>query len=164
MKKYVFKTKPYDHQKEVLQKCWNSKNYAWFMEMGTGKSKVCIDNAATLYENNFINALVITAPKGVYRNWAEQEIPNHLPDRIKTKMVVWKPTTSKKILKEREEFLDSCEELRIFIINIEALSTQKGCAYLQKFLMRSRSMLAIDESTTIKQPTAKRTKNIIKLS
>jgi len=51
MKKYVFKTKPYDHQKEVLQKCWNSKNYAWFMEMGTGKSKVCIDNAATLYEN-----------------------------------------------------------------------------------------------------------------
>ena len=88
------------------------------MEMGTGKSKVCIDNAATLYENNFINALVITAPKGVYRNWAEQEIPNHLPDRIKTKMVVWKPTTSKKILKEREEFLDSCEELRIFIINI----------------------------------------------
>jgi len=164
MKKYVFKTKPYDHQKEVLQKCWNSKNYAWFMEMGTGKSKVCIDNAATLYENNLINALVITAPKGVYRNWAEQEIPTHLPDRIKTKMMVWKPTTSKKILKEREEFLENCEEFKIFIINIEALSTQKGCAYLQKFLMRSRSMLAIDESTTIKQPTAKRTKNIIKLS
>ena len=102
------------------------------MEMGTGKSKVCIDNAATLYENNFINALVITAPKGVYRNWAEQEIPNHLPDRIKTKIVVWKPTTSKKILKEREEFLEDCEELRIFI-NISRHCLHKKVALTKVF-------------------------------
>jgi len=164
MIKYVFKTEPYAHQREVLKKCWNAKNYAWFMEMGTGKSKVCIDNAATLFENGFIDALVITAPKGVYRNWAEQEIPTHMPDRIANKIMVWKPTTSKKIIKQREDFLEKSEELRIFLINIEALSTKKGCVYLQKLLMRSRAMLAIDESTTIKQPTAKRTKNLIKLS
>ncbi len=164
MIKYQFKTEPYQHQREVLQKCWNSKNYAWFMEMGTGKSKVCIDNAATLFENRLIDTLVITAPKGVYRNWAEQEIPTHLPDRIEINIMVWKPSNSKKIEKERQDFLEPCEELKIFLINIEALSTKKGCQYLQKVLMRSCSMLAVDESTTIKQPTAKRTKNLIKLS
>ena len=37
--KYKFKTKPYAHQITALEKSWNKKEYAYFMEMGTGKSK-----------------------------------------------------------------------------------------------------------------------------
>ncbi len=43
---YKFKMKPYKHQLTALEKSWNRETYAYFMEMGTGKTKVLIDNAA----------------------------------------------------------------------------------------------------------------------
>ena len=48
IKNYKFKTKPYNHQKLALDKSWAEKTYALFMEMGTGKSKVLVDNLAIL--------------------------------------------------------------------------------------------------------------------
>ena len=53
---YKFKTKPYDHQITALEKSWDKKEYAYFMEMGTGKSKVLVDNIAMLYDKGKINA------------------------------------------------------------------------------------------------------------
>ena len=41
------------------------------MEMGTGKSKVLIDNIAMLYDGK-INGALIVAPKGVYKTWFDQ--------------------------------------------------------------------------------------------
>ena len=46
-------------------------------------------------------------------------------------------------------------------MNVEALSTQKGVAFASKFLLSHNTLMVIDESTTIKNPSAKRTKNII---
>jgi len=54
--------------------------------------------------------------------------------------------------------------LHILIMNVEALSTQKGVDFAAKFLSSHRTLMAIDESTTIKNPKAKRTKNILRLS
>jgi superfamily II DNA or RNA helicase len=89
--KYKFKTKPYEHQLEALKRSWNKKEYAYFMEMGTGKSKVLIDNIAILYDKGGINAAVIVAPKGVYRNWSGKEIPFHMPDHVEKHVGVWNP-------------------------------------------------------------------------
>ena len=49
-------------------------------------------------------------------------------------------------------------------MNIEALSTKKGCGFAEKFLLSHKSVFAIDESTTIKNNSARRTKAAIKLS
>ena len=65
---YKFKTKPYQHQLDALEASWDKENFAYFMEMGTGKSKV-LDNAAMLYDKGQINGLLLIAPKGVYKNW-----------------------------------------------------------------------------------------------
>ena len=62
---YKFKTKPYAHQLTALEKSWEKQVYAYFMEMGTGKSKVLIDNISMLYDKGKINAALIIAPKGV---------------------------------------------------------------------------------------------------
>ena len=43
-----FKTKPFNHQLQALGCSWDKTNFAYFMEMGTGKSKVLIDNIAML--------------------------------------------------------------------------------------------------------------------
>ena len=66
---YKFKTKPYAHQMTALEKSWKKKVFAYFMEMGTGKTKVAIDNIAMLYDHGKINGALIIAPKGVYKNW-----------------------------------------------------------------------------------------------
>ena len=58
---YKFKTKPYDHQITALEKSWDKKEYAYFMEMGTGKSKVLVDNIAMLYDKGKI-CLLYTSP------------------------------------------------------------------------------------------------------
>ena len=79
---YKFKTKPYAHQLDALDASWDKENFAYFMEMGTGKSKVLLDNAAVLYDKALINGLLLIAPKGVYKNWYDSEIPTHLPDHI----------------------------------------------------------------------------------
>tara|TARA_R110000765_G_scaffold66669_2_gene129106 strand:- start:160 stop:1248 length:1089 start_codon:yes stop_codon:yes gene_type:complete len=49
-------------------------------------------------------------------------------------------------------------------MNVEAFSTEKGTEFAKKFLRSHKSLVAIDESTTIKNPKAKRTKNITDLS
>jgi SNF2 family DNA or RNA helicase len=49
-------------------------------------------------------------------------------------------------------------------MNVEAFSTKKGMEFATKFLASHSTLFAIDESTTIKNPGAKRTKNILKLS
>ena len=54
MIKYKFKTKPYEHKIKALQQSWNKKEYAWFMEMGTGKTKVAIDNIGILNQQNYV--------------------------------------------------------------------------------------------------------------
>ena len=72
IKNYRFKTKPYEHQLEALEKSWAQKTYALFMEMGTGKSKVLVDNIAMLYDRGAIRGALIIAPKGVYKiSWKE---------------------------------------------------------------------------------------------
>jgi SNF2 family DNA or RNA helicase len=160
---YEYKTKPYQHQDDVLKRCWNKVNWAFLMEMGTGKSKVCIDNAAILYEKGEIDTLIVIAPKGVYRNWANQEIPAHLPDRIKNNVVVWNPAKTKSNKLILNEILKPSEDLRVFLMNVEALSTDKGKRYLESLLKASKALLAVDESTAIKSPKARRTKALIKI-
>ena len=160
---YKFKTKPYAHQLTALEKSWDKTEYGYFMEMGTGKSKVLVDNMAMLYDKGKINGAVIVAPKGVYRNWYSQEIPNHLSSHIQPKMVLWTALTSKKKDKEYQLLFETGHDLHILIINVEALSTKKGLDFAAKFMRCHKTMLAIDESTTIKNPSAKRTKSILSL-
>jgi SNF2 family DNA or RNA helicase len=162
---YKFKTKPYAHQLKALEMSWNKEVFAYFMEMGTGKSKVLLDNAAMLFDKGKINSVLIVAPKGVYKNWYDSEIPEHLPKHITRNIVLWKAL----ITKEQKSKLDSLFEqdftkLQIFIMNVEALSTRKGLDFARQFLNVKRALFAIDESTTIKNPGAKRTKNILGLS
>jgi superfamily I DNA/RNA helicase len=56
MTKYNYKTQPYEHQRQALIQGACQNNYAYFMEMGTGKTKVSIDNVAYLHQQNKIDA------------------------------------------------------------------------------------------------------------
>jgi SNF2 family DNA or RNA helicase len=163
---YKFKTKPYAHQITALEKSWNKAHFAYFMEMGTGKSKVLIDNIAMLYDKGKINGALIVAPKGVYQNWFDIEIPNHMPTHIEKKMVLWKASFMKGneiVSKEVDALFETGTDLHILVMNVEALSTKNGVTFANKFLSCHETLMAIDESTTIKNPDAIRTRSIVQL-
>jgi len=161
---YKFKTKPYAHQMTALEKSWNKETYAYFMEMGTGKTKVLIDNLAMLYDKGKVDGALIVAPKGVIGTWYNQELPIHLPAHIENVTVLWQANITKKQQEKLETLFEVEESLHILIMNVEAFSTTKGRDFAAKFLSCHNTLMTIDESTTIKNPSAKRTKNIIELS
>lgn len=159
---YEFKTKPFQHQADAIKESWFKEYYALFMEMGTGKSKVAIDNIGMLYERGFVNAALIIAPKGVYDNWVKGEIPTHLPDRIQRDVLRWEPKRTKGFAKRLEDFvMEDFIGVKVFVMNIEALSTARGANTAGRFLVQNpENIVIVDESTTIKNRKAARTKNL----
>jgi len=99
----------------------------------------------------------------VVKNWYEGEIPTHLVDHIDYKCVLWQSLINAKQQKKLDTLFETGEDLHILVMNVESLSTKKGYDFAHKFLFSHRAMMAIDESTTIKNPNAKRTKNICQL-
>ena len=158
---YKYKSKPFAHQKKALEMSWDKEVFAYFMEMGTGKSKVLIDNIAMLYNAGKIDGALIVAPKGVYKNWFDSEIPAHMPDYVEKKVGLWRTKPDDKAL---QPLFSTGADLHILIMNVEALSTKKGVDFAYKFLSSHKTLMGVDESTTIKNPSAKRTQNILKLS
>jgi len=161
---YKFKTEPYEHQKDALKKCWNKESFAIFAEMGTGKTKIALDNACILYNKGKIDRLLVVAPKGTYMNWVDQEIPTHVPDYIEKSVLSWRPNITDKYEQELKAIRDINDyKFKIFVMNVESLSTKKGI-YYSKLFLTGKSMMIVDESTTIKNPQAKRTKSILSLA
>ena len=159
---YRFKTKPFKHQLTALEKSWSKQAWAWFMEMGTGKTKVCIDNIAMLFDRVKINRALVIAPNGIKRNW-RNELSVHMPDHIEYRVAVWSASPKKKEKDELDQLSVMTDDLTILIMNVEALSTPRGVDFARSFIFSGSTFLVVDESTTIKNHSARRTKNILKI-
>ena len=160
---YAFQTEPFQHQRTTFEDSWAAEYHALLMEMGTGKSKVVVDTMGALYEKGLIDAALIVAPKGVYDNWVQKEIPQHLPERINRKIVRWRPDKTKAFEETfRSLVMDDFDGLKVFVINVEAFSTGRGAEAAYAFLEQNPdNLMAVDESTTIKNRNALRTKNVV---
>ena len=154
---YQYKTKPYEHQRTALNKGGLLQNFAYFMEMGTGKTKVAIDNATYLYQQKEIKEVIVIAPNSVYRNWLA-EIMTHSP--IKPYTWVWKLDKQKDL-----ERASKSNDLIYLLFNVEAMSHRSGWKWLENRLKLNgpKTLLILDESTTIKNPGAIRTKHLCRL-
>jgi len=154
-KNYKFKTKPYKYQLEAFNEGKDRLHFAYFMEMGTGKTKVTIDNLAYLYHCNKINFALVVAPNTVYQNW-KRELDIHCP--ISTSVFTYKVDKIK-------NFKFDKDKMNIFLMNVEAFSHQSGKTVANMLLGNygNKGCMVIDESTTIKNRTAIRTKNIVSL-
>jgi len=136
--KLKYKLKPFDHQIDALEYGWDRPEFALFMEMGTGKSKVLIDNMAMLYLEGQINFALIIAPKGVYRNWVAKEIPEHMSDDVAHRVIRWVSGPNKKQREEMRSVKDKfdgtdnlCYECRSLLISqgSEGRAVDVWCAW-----------------------------------
>jgi len=164
--KLKFKLKPYDHQLKALDKAAARPEYGFFMEMGTGKSKVLLDNIGYLFLEGQVDFALIIAPKGVYRNWVSKEIPEHMSDDVPHRVIRWVASPNKKEQAEMRSVKEPFAGLTIFVMNVEAFSSIKGktAGEWMAIKLGRNGLIAVDESTTIKNHKAKRTKALLKIA
>ena len=117
----------------ALEHGWKKREYGYFMEMGTGKSKVIVDTFSMLYDSGKVEGVLIIAPKGVYRNWTNKEIPDHLPAHITERIGTWSSRLSKEVKKEINHLFQPNDDLNVLVMNIDALITKKGYEVAEKF-------------------------------
>lgn len=168
-----FKTKPYKHQLECLNKFGNMKAFALLAEMGTGKTWIIINNAAKLFHDGECDGVLVFAPNGVHTNWTRLEIPQHMPDEVPCIAAPWIANGCKEEKMIVESLYDSeyytikqdfQQSLRIFTMNWESLQTKKGVEAATRFAEScNKLMIVCDESDAIKNPAAKRTKALMRL-
>ena len=129
-------------------------------EQGTGKTWMLLDEAERAFAAGAIDGLLVVAPKGVHTNWIRREIPEHLSAPVRAEYYL---SGASKRHAERIENLVSrpaSEDLKVFAVNVDAFNTKNGRALVARFLRRHRTMMIVDESQRIKNPTAARTKHV----
>ncbi len=154
---FPFHTEPFAHQRAAFDKSANFRYAAYFMEQGTGKTKLAIDRSVYLYRKGVIDAVIVICPKSLIETW-EEEIETHCPQVASAKIAAWDPRLRKKDIERMNPVLYATpEHLPFFIINIEALRTQKGSKVAHWFARHKRLHAIMDESSKIKTPSAKQT-------
>lgn len=148
--RYQHKTRPYDHQRRYLRQSGLRDAYALLSDMGTGKTKMLLDEVAILHLDRRLDMVVITSAKGNYATWVE-EIRKHLPDHIPRLVYLWDGRNNSRVRALHQEMTES-RVLRFLVINIEALSAgERGRSVVWAMLGSStRRMMIVDESTLIK--------------
>lgn len=160
-KGYSYKRKPMEHQRRAFALSRDRKTFGLFMEQGTGKTKVALDTAQWLFNKGEIEMMVVVAwPNGVHRNWVDYEIPADVKSYYAEYWSSnWKAKHRGKAL---FKFLTSPVKcLKIFCMNVEALVSKGAQDYLLKLLTSHKCLLLIDQSASIKNPQAQRTKFLI---
>ncbi len=160
-----FKTKPYHHQLDCLNRFGSHTAFALLAEQGTGKTFIIINNLAELWAGARCDAALVLAPNGVHSNWTANELPKHMPDWVRYKAVAWSAGANKKEWLLIQSILaQSKNELRILTMNWEALQSKRGYEFAKQFLETTyKAMIVCDESDAIKNPSAARTKSLMLL-
>lgn len=146
---------PMSHQKEWIEKAFTKPEFAFFWEMGLGKTYTLIHLASFREHAGLINTVVLFCPTPIKLVW-EEEIPKWSP--IDHQVHVYKNR------KQLEHFYrDWRPGLKWVIVGIEALSSGSAFESIQWLLKQKgvKAQCSIDESSRIKNYKAKRTKKAI---
>lgn len=159
------------HQLVALRKAWPRKEFAFFHEMGTGKTFEAINLAAARYLAGQIDALVIicdTPIKNVWYTgdgtWIDEEGKlqgSEIEKWCPVPYACWVWESGDRL--DPKFFREEQDALKILVVGVESLSIKNGKSiqaveYFQRF---HRIMSTVDESTSIKNWKAARTKNVI---
>lgn len=171
---YKPKTPPFEHQRLALESGWDRPGFGYLLEMGLGKSRVTIDNFCLLFMEHKVDAILVLAPKSVYTNWTRWDDDNPgefqkwLWDDMRDEfaMYAYRAGRSKPDAAQRRAVMDKIAKgPRILAMNIEAISaTEEAFNFAYDFLTTHRTLIVIDESTVIKNPTSIRTKKCLRLA
>ncbi len=163
MLEYEFKTSPYDHQRRVFLESRDLEGYGIFWEMGTGKTKLCVDTAAYLFQEGQIDSLLVLAPKGVHEIWPE-EFEVHCPDEVLERANFFTYHSNKANTKWHRAAMARAMNhkggLSVICMGYEGVKTDIGKVLAREFLKRRKCMEILDESIRVKTPKTKISKTV----
>lgn len=168
------------HQTEALAASKDRDFFAYFMDPGTGKTRVTLKDAWREFEAGRIDAVLVLAPNNVKDQWVKwdhmkenaddvDEVTKHLGDKlariIKGLWVSSAHGDDKKSWAEFEQAINRRHhKLIVLSINYEALLIEQFFDFLKEFCKEYRVLVVADESTRIGRPGSRRTKRAIKLA
>lgn len=157
-----------DHQREAISLSRGRAGFAYFVDMGGGKSRIDLDETLELHCSGEVDGWLILAPKGCYTNWSMEEIPKWSGEDCLDHMsiAVWDGRKTREKKEEINALFSPSDRARldVLVMNIEALATSdRAFALAREFVRRHRTKITIDESVKIKNPAAQATKSVGRL-
>lgn len=170
---FTSRSVPMAHQLEAVTRALAKPTaFGQMAETGTGKSAMILYEWIERINKKDLRNLLVVAPAGCIRNWYEAktddqlgELETHLEPDLYNKVLI--ATNRKRAAHRdmRERLLRSDDGPRALFVNIEAFSRGKDTEaeiLCRKFMQQRRTMMVIDESTTIRRHS-KRTRAIMRL-
>lgn len=162
----------YAHQLEARAAAYRKKAFAYFMDMGTGKTKAFLDECAELVSIGELDRALVIAPNNVHRQWVEEQIVLHWPTAIPHEALAIIPGKRYPIDWATRPFVPGT--FTLVAVNIEAVKAvyrnherrfvgNDLYHLMEKFVERGRAVLAVDESHKIKNPQGVRNNAITAL-
>jgi SNF2 family DNA or RNA helicase len=148
-----FMFEPYKHQIAMTEFGLVHPCCAFFSEMGTGKTKACIDLIRNRAIQNGVKKVLIIAPKSILGNW-KREIEINTGNSLNVEIRILDGSKWERV----QLLLKPIERLCFYIINYE------GARILKDELVRiGFDFVVCDESTRIKDIRAARTKACVQI-
>ena len=156
---YKYVQPPFDHQRTALDRAWSASSFAFFMEMGTGKTKTTIDLVCAKAMDGQIEAALIVAPLSMILGWRD-EIKKQSP----IKATISRLRSSKKATEWKiEEGVQLDSGFTFYLANIEGFSIGSLAKVAASATAGKRFAMVVDESTYIKNHETARTKSCIRI-
>ncbi len=154
----------FKHQEQTWLDTRDLQAWGLLFEQRCGKTRVLLDTAGWLYGEGKITGLLVLGPKEVVRTWETIEIPKHL--NAQPFVYRWAGRPGKAASVRLGIALKPGDRLHILLMNVEAFSGSSDAApkVAHEFLKRHKALLAIDESSVIKDKDSKRTQKILNLA
>lgn len=148
------------HQLEALQASAGRSSFAFFLPPGSGKTYILIEEIAQLFRRGQISTVVLVAPKILTIQWSrsfDEYFFDHHP-QIPYYVHIYKSS--------QMEYFPIRGALNIYICSLESFSRSTSRIFLLlKDVLKQKDniLIAIDESSKIKNPGAARTKNLLRI-
>lgn len=152
MSDWLLKGEPKAVQVEALRRANGKRGFAFFMDMGLGKTAATYADYLTWQREGDADCMVVVCPHTLRGTWKEQAIEWGITEDHE--IYIW-PATPENLDRRNSPF--------VWIFNYESLSVGRalGVQAIEVLTESKQVFLVVDESISIKKHNAKRTVAII---
>lgn len=170
MARYVPGRPLWDHQRRALDLMRGRDAFALLMAMRTGKTPTTLADFGRLELSGHAQDLIVIAPGGAYRTWAEADdagrltggaMAEHLSEdlRGRIRVHVWSARDGARRTAVLDDFMAERRRPRALLVNVEAFaSVRRAREMAHAFVKQRASYAVVDEATKIKGHRAERAK------
>ena len=157
---------PYEHQVEAFNKFKDAEDIELFFEMGCGKSFTTLYIAQYKFLKGLIKGILVIAPNDVHKQWYD-ELVNGVD--VNHDGVMWQELTidfeaqcvgGRGGQKELYEF-ETDDLFKFVSVNVDTFSQPHKWEEIVNWANSNDYMIAVDEATSIKNPSSKRSQRIL---